>query len=130
MIDAYLALDPKDINAQGIRFIDRLLDPAGLDSAQLRQLVDSVGPEVLRHAAGITFWEDSASTAVRVMRAAAATKGVAPVAPAFALLLRGRLREALEIAPENDFVKAMMAYAGVMPPDSARAFLAQLAVKP
>jgi eukaryotic-like serine/threonine-protein kinase len=129
-IDAYLALDPKDINAQGIRFVDRLLDPAGLDSLELKQLIDSVGPEVLRHAAGISFWEDSASTAVRVMRAAAANKGVAPVAPAFALLLRGRVREALEIAPENDFVKGMMAFAGIMPADSAETFMTQLAVKP
>jgi tetratricopeptide (TPR) repeat protein len=129
-IDAYLALDPKDINAQGIRFIDRLLDPAGLDSLEIAHLVDSVGPEVLRHAAGISFWEDSASTAVRVMKAAAANRGVAPVAPAFALLMRGRLREAREVAPENDLVKAMLAFVGVIPADSARAYYTQLATKP
>jgi serine/threonine-protein kinase len=128
-IGRYLALDPKDINAQGIRFLDRLLEP-GLDSADIVQLVDSVGPDVLRHASAIGFWEDSASTALKVMRAAT-RKGATPAnSPAFTLMLRGRLREAREAAPENDFVRAMLAFVGILPPDSGNALIERLAANP
>jgi len=129
-IDAYLALDPKDVNAQGIRLIDRLLRERSGDSAQLARIVDSVTPEVLRHAAVIVFWEDSSSTALKVMRTAAASRRVAPVSPGHALLLRGRLREAREAAPENDLIRAMLAYTGVIPPDSAGPLLTEFLSRP
>jgi serine/threonine-protein kinase len=129
-IDAYLALDPKDVNAQGIRFVDRLLrTPAG-DTLGVAHLVDSVTPEVLRHASGIVFWEDSAQTALRVMRAAAEHRAAPPIAPAMALLLRGRAREARTLVPDNDLVRAMLAVVGVLPRDSAQAFFAELMGRP
>lgn len=129
-IDAYLALDPKDINAQGIRFIDRLLDPAGLDSVALVHLVDSVPPEVLRHASGVAFWEDSSQTGLKVFRVAADSGKIGKNQIASLLLLRGRMREALEVAPENAMARAMLAVAGGMTLDSTRAFMQRVALTP
>jgi serine/threonine-protein kinase len=124
-IDAYLALDPKDINARGVRFIDRLIDPRGLDSVALVRHVDSAEAELLRHIGGITLWGDSAHTAVRVFRIAA-DSGIFPRQQmAVALLVRGRLREARDAAPDNNFILAMVAYGGVTPGDSASAYFAR-----
>jgi hypothetical protein len=129
-IDAYLALDPKDINAQGIRFVDRLLAPAGLDSLELVRLVDTLKTEVLRHAAGLGFWEDSSQTGLDVFRIAA-DSGLIPKAQlAFLLLLRGRMREARELAPDNALVLGTMASSGALPPDSARAFIERTVTTP
>jgi serine/threonine-protein kinase len=120
---AYLALDPKDINAQGIRFVDRVLAPGGLDSVDLARLVVSLSAEVLRHAAGLGFWEDSTHTALEVFRVAADSGLIPKTQLAFLLLLRGRLREARALAPDNGLVLGTMAAVGALPPDSAQAFI-------
>jgi serine/threonine-protein kinase len=120
-IDPYLALDPKDINAQGIRFIDRVIGPAADDTVALARLVDSVGPEVLRHAAGIGFWENPAHTSLRVFEIAIDSGGIPRNQAAFLLVLRGRMREALEAGSDNPLVLGMQAITGVLPADSARA---------
>jgi serine/threonine-protein kinase len=122
-IERYLALDPKDINAQGIRFVDRLLARDGLDSLALVRLVDSVGIPVLRHATGVAFLEDSAETGLNVFRIAADSGLVPKQQMAFLLLQRGRLREARAIAPEHGFVLGTLALMGILSPDSTRAFL-------
>jgi eukaryotic-like serine/threonine-protein kinase len=139
-INAYLALDPKDINAQGIRFVDRLLGPTGRDSTALERLVDSVAVQVLVHASGIAFWEDSAQTGLRVFKSAA-DSGKFPHAQVVALLaLRGRLREAAALVPPPDappnwiginrIVRGMMAATGMLGADSARAVLRELTTAP
>jgi serine/threonine-protein kinase len=129
-INAYLALDPKDINAQGIRFVDRLLSPVGRDSLALTRLVDSVDVRVLQHAAGVGFWEDSLGTGLRVFQIAIDSGKIPRPQAAFLLLLRGRLREARQVAPDNNYVNAVLAAFGVLPPDSARPVIERVSQNP
>ena len=129
-INAYLALDPKDINAQGIRFVDRVLSPVGRDSVALTRLVDSVDVRVLQHAAGLGFWEDSAGTGLRVFEIAIDSGKIPAVQAAFLLALRGRLRAARAVAPDNPLVLGMAALMGVLPADSARARFQQVLTTP
>ncbi len=129
-INAYLALDPKDINAQGIWFVDRLLGPTARDSAALVRLVDSVGPQVLFHATGIALWEDSAQTGLRVFQIGLDSGAFQKQQVVGLLAMRGRLREARAMAPDNRGVLGMLAATGMLGEDSARAVLRQLTTTP
>ena len=133
-IRAYLALDPKDINARGIRFLSALLD-AGADSRAAARLIDTLPASVLTHAlaGGLARWPDSAETAIKVLRRrmeAGVTEpdpqlfGGAPPKLLLALLLgyRGHLREAVELMG-SDLPAAYLhaALLGIIPADSADA---------
>ncbi|MGH7676658.1 MAG: hypothetical protein ACREMV_15445, partial [Gemmatimonadales bacterium] len=134
----YLALDPKDINARGIRFIAGLLDPARLRSDEGRRLIDTIPPDVVRHAlvGGLARWADTAETALRILKARAAAGDTAQLFGfgtrgfyTAVLAYRGHLREAAEVAPPylGGSVLLFRALVGAVPPDSADAGFAQLA---
>ena len=129
-INAYLALDPKDVNAQGIRFVDRVLGPTGRDSLALVRLVDSVPLRTLQHAGGLGIWEDSASTGLRVFQIAADSGTIPRDQAAFLFAVRGRLREARDYGPANPLALGMSAMVGLMPQDSARAYFQRVLTTP
>ena len=136
-IRAYLALDPKDVNARGIRFLDGLLSAAA-DSRVVVRLIDTVPPAVLTHAliGGLGRWPDSAETAVNVLRRRVekngdpdpAFFGGAPpkVLLAVELAYRGHLREAVALSG-TDVALAYLAAAllGIVTADSADAAVTQ-----
>ncbi|MGH9258523.1 MAG: tetratricopeptide repeat protein, partial [Acidimicrobiales bacterium] len=137
-IRPYLALDPKDINARGIRFIAGVLDPARLRSDEGRRLIDTTPPDVVRHAlvGGLARWADTAETALRILKARAAAGDTAQLfgigTTGFytaVLTYRGHLREADESAPTElaGYVLSFRALVGSAPPDSADAVFAQWA---
>ena len=128
---AYLALDPKDVNAQGIRVMDQLIELRG-DVRGRQRLLDTVPAEALRHAWSTTFaWPDSAETAVALVRAmqrrarGSDTFGVRfPVTGS--LLFRGHLREVLREAPPQ--ARSAIAEAGAnggLPADSVSRLFAR-----
>jgi len=137
-IRPYLALDPKDINARGIRFIAGLLDPAKLRSDEVRRLIDTVPPDVVRHAlaGGLARWADTTETALKVLEARRAGGdsarffgfGVRPFHAAI-LAYRGHLREAAQLADADPagYVMLFRAMVGAAPPDSVDAVFAQWA---
>ena len=131
-INAYLSLDPKDVNAQGIRFVDRVLGPTGRDSVALEHLVDSVELRVLQHAGGLGIWEDSASTGLRVFQLAADSGKIGRDQAAFLFAVRGRLREARPYAQTlaTSTVLGMSAMVGIIPQDSARAHFQRMLTTP
>jgi serine/threonine-protein kinase len=96
-IDGYLALDPQDVNARGIRLLASLLDRPGKVPPGV---LDSVPLEVARHVlvGGVGRWPDSAETGMRFALAAhekwADSLGLQPLLPALQLAYRGHLGEA------------------------------------
>jgi eukaryotic-like serine/threonine-protein kinase len=124
-IDAYLALDPKDVNAQGVRALAALLEPG--DGA-VADAVDSLPVEVVRHmlAGGIGRWPDSAETGRRLAQAARTrwgdSLGLSPMLPALQLAYRGHLREAFSrFGPAAPVVVLWGGMLGVLPPDTVDA---------
>ncbi len=137
-IRPYLALDPKDINARGIRFIAGLLDPAALRSDEGRRLIDTIAPDVVRHAlvGGLARWADTSETALRILEARRAGHDSAQVlgfgfTPFHTGILayRGHLRDAAEVAPPFlvGYILLFRAMAGAISADSADSAFAQLA---
>jgi serine/threonine-protein kinase len=135
-IRPYLALDPKDINARGIRFIASLLDPGRLRGDEFRRLIDTVPADVVRHAlaGGLARWADTAETALRVLEARRAGGdsaqffgyGLRPF-QAGILAYRGHLREAAEFVPPDfaGYVLLFRAQVGAAPADSADTVFAE-----
>jgi len=75
--DAYLRLDPTDVNAPGIRLAALMLDPARSHAPETARMMDSVSPYVL-HEAGrerLGWWADSGEAAIRVLRMLARRSG-------------------------------------------------------
>ena len=137
-IRPYLALDPKDINARGIRLIAGLLDPARIRSDEGRRLIDTVSMDVVRHAlsGGLARWADTAETALRVLETRRAGGDSAQLfGPGFRqfhtgiLGYRGHLREAAEVAPPwiAGYVLLFRGLVGAVPPDSVDARFAEWA---
>ncbi|MGH7646151.1 MAG: protein kinase domain-containing protein [Gemmatimonadales bacterium] len=135
-IRPYLALDPKDINARGIRFIAALIDPARLRSDEGRRLIDTIPADVVRHAlaGGLARWADTAETALRILEARRA-RGDSTAFFGFGLrgfhsailAYRGHLREAAEMAPPElaGYVLLLRGLVGAAPPDSIDAAFAE-----
>jgi eukaryotic-like serine/threonine-protein kinase len=136
-IAAYLALDPKDINARSIRLIERILDPA-LARHELDRLIDTTPPAVLTHAliGCLSRFADSGEVAVRAARSRLGK----PPDPAFFggatpdvllgvfLGYRGHLREADSLARAvvpTAFLS--LALLGAVPADSADRVFAEWA---
>ncbi len=124
----YLALDPEDPNAQGIRLAARLIDPAAAGSAATDRLLDTVPMIMLAHAMhnGLERWPDSAETALRVLRAHVRRHpspqdvpmyGFSRFALAYGLAYRGHLRESAQLGMAPTL---MVDYAlfGTIPRDS------------
>jgi len=70
-IRAYLALQPSDVSAEGIRLLDQLSDPSTAASAETRRSLDQAAIEELSWAALMSgSWVDSGETSVRLRRVA------------------------------------------------------------
>ncbi|MGH7538857.1 MAG: hypothetical protein ACREMF_09495, partial [Gemmatimonadales bacterium] len=137
-IQPYLALDPKDINARGIRLVARLIDPDQAHTPETRRLLDTISSQVLIHAiaGGLGRWPDTAETGLRLIQARLTIPGESDSAQLagatlrqFAmgvLFYRGHWREAAELAQDLEMAGAVFLYRalfGAIPPDSAdRAF--------
>jgi serine/threonine-protein kinase len=118
--DAYLALQPKDVNAAGIRLVRDLLTGGSAATAAL----DRATPAELFHAAtSAAGAADTGEIGVQIARALHARGAPADSLTnryrlAFALAARGRLREALPLAQGHPWQAEVVAQ-GALPADSA-----------
>ncbi|MEP7064580.1 MAG: serine/threonine-protein kinase [Gemmatimonadota bacterium] len=115
-LKAYLAAGPTEVDAEGMRLLYALSDPAAAGSAETRHMLDTASAEQLQHAAAAAEeWPDSGETFVRLLRLAA--EGRRASMPNFAdsakrarrlsfgLTMRGHLREALAISRTAEAVE-------------------------
>jgi hypothetical protein len=103
---AYLAQNPTDAEADGMRLVDRLTDPARATSPETRQILDTASVGQLATAApGILEWPDSGETLIGLgpyyLKAKSHGHAVDSATRlrrvAGALALRGHLRSALAL---------------------------------
>jgi serine/threonine-protein kinase len=120
-IRGYLALDPRDVNAQGIRTLAALLD----GSADGAGLLDTLPPPVLRFLAvnGLGRWPDSAEAAMRLVLDAWERHGdslhLPPQLPAQILAYRGHFAEAFaRFGPKAPAVALWGGLLGALPADT------------
>ncbi len=70
---AYLAQNPTDVDADGLRLAAKLFDPAEARSPEVARLLDTASADVLFNASmPFRFWPDSAETNVRLLQLIAA----------------------------------------------------------
>jgi serine/threonine-protein kinase len=143
--DAYLRLDPTDVNAPTIRLAALLLDPQRSQAPETARMIDSSDAPLLHEAAlgHLRWWADSSEAAIRVLRVLArrSGRGIWPDTLmyhqflALGLTFRGHLREAYAVdrtllldqtaSPYTNFEDPFRALAvlGVIPESvSARTF--------
>ena len=119
---AYLAQNPTDVDAEGMRLAWRLTDPALAETPETRKMIDTASFDQLQHGGvGLIQWADTGETVVRLGRIMmAGARGPAPRFPdsaraarrlGSALALRGHAREALSVR-HNDENLAMAMIAG------------------
>jgi hypothetical protein len=142
--DAYLRLDPTDVNAPGIRLAALMLDPARSDAPETARLIDGAPTFVLLDALNhLGWWADSGEAALRLLRPLARRKAssfwpdtlMLHQFLAAGLAYRGHLREAyaadrtllldLAASPYSNFEDPFRALAvlGVIPESvSARTY--------
>jgi len=131
-IAPYLALDPKDVNADGIRLTARLIDPERVRSPETRSLLDTIPVAVLWHAnfGGLGRWPDTAETLLRAARTRSQRAPQGDSARlqqivAIGLTYRGHLREAAEqasVQANPQWAAGLFLYRalfGIIPADSA-----------
>jgi hypothetical protein len=105
---AYLAQNPTDLEADGMRLVARLTDPVLAATPETQQILDTVSAEQIQHVApAILEWPDSGETLVRrlgrhYLRAKSRGPEVVDSArrlrrAALAFSLRGHVREALAL---------------------------------
>ena len=128
---AYLALDPHDVQAQGVRLMQRLLDPLTAPSFNADSAVANADPQVLQSAFGILApLMDSAETQVAMARTLleAVHSGRAPgdmargvqASYTMTLVMRGHLAQALATADTAQWLPfAEAAFLRAVPADSA-----------
>jgi tRNA A-37 threonylcarbamoyl transferase component Bud32/tetratricopeptide (TPR) repeat protein len=74
--DAYLRLDPTDVNAPGIRLAAPMLDPARSYAPETARMIDSADPfELIAALNHLGWWADSGEAALRILRSLARRKG-------------------------------------------------------
>ncbi len=138
---AYLALDPTDQEADGIRALTSLLGTDGLRDASSSSLLDTLSSEALQQAWLLARrFPDSAETAIHILRLSASGKHdgagwitnpvVRRALLVRALAYRGHLREASEllgtnIGPRESETFALLVALGGVPRDTARAVFAR-----
>ena len=107
--DAYLRLDPTDVNAPSTRLAALMLDPERSHAPETARMIDSATPFVLYEAGfeDLGWWADSGEAAVRLLRELTTRNGTG-VDPwsdtlmydqflAFQLAYRGHLQEAYAV---------------------------------
>jgi hypothetical protein len=108
---AYLAQHPTDAQADGMRLIARLTDPALANTPETQQILDTASLEQLQTAGpAILEWPDSGETLVRLARHYRTSKSRYPLMDstrrvrraATAYALRGHLRSALALHKSSD----------------------------
>jgi serine/threonine-protein kinase len=127
----YMRVTPRDNLHRGVRLVRLLLDAQLAETTAVRQLLDSVSPEVLVSARTILRrWPDSAETAVRLSRLLARRQPTSlSRSPDTALMrqrlaeelaFRGHFHEAAAVASNRDLrIVAELAFLGAIPVDSA-----------
>ena len=128
---AYLALDPHDVQGEGVRLMQRLLAPDRPSGDEADSLVARASPEVLQAAFSIVVpVMDSAETQVAMARALVASVRAGRIPQELAggisatyvraLLLRGHVAGALALADSGESIPFLeAAFLRVIPPDSA-----------
>jgi serine/threonine-protein kinase len=128
-LSAYLAQNPTDVDAEGMRLLSRLADPALANTSETRQMLDAASAVQLRHAAAATMqWGDSAESIVRLGRLMSAARrresqrqldSVRLGHPSsFALSLRGHALDAMAAGPAPELI-AELGILGAIPPAQA-----------
>ena len=118
-LSAYLAQNPTDVDAEGMRLAWRLTDPALATTAETRKMLDTASFDQIQHGAvGLIEWADTGETVVRLARIL--REGSLGPSPRFqdsariarrfatALAMRGHAREALAVASNEDHLSMAM----------------------
>ncbi|MEO6210123.1 MAG: hypothetical protein ABIQ10_08375, partial [Gemmatimonadaceae bacterium] len=132
-LKAYLAQNPTDVDAAGMRLADRLTDPALAGSAETRHMLDTASALQMQHAAvGLIEWPDSGETVVQMGRIlVTGSRGPSQRITdslkwqrrqALALSLRGHLREAVAMHRNSELLGVAM-IAGETPTAPADSFI-------
>jgi serine/threonine-protein kinase len=128
--DAYLALEPRDVFADGVRLARLLIDPRRARSRATEEVLDTASADLLVAALEVVRpWPDSAHTAVRLAsllernRRSSIPDYLDPefmmAERAVSLAFRGRFREAFEVAGGRfGWIVAGAAALGALPPDT------------
>ncbi|HLB10729.1 MAG TPA: hypothetical protein VK617_14420, partial [Gemmatimonadaceae bacterium] len=112
---AYLAQNPTDVDAEGMRLASRLSDPALAGTPETREMLDTASADQLQHASNaVAEWGDSAQTLVRLQRLIVAGRHHRDAAFAdtartrrrltFALASRGLGAEAMKNKPTGELL--------------------------
>jgi tetratricopeptide (TPR) repeat protein len=130
----YLALGPRDVNADGSRMVERLLD--SLPGSDMPALIGGLpGHAIITAFNALDRLPDSAETAIKIGRILASRSwsvvplnrpGFTPRLLAVALLARGHLRAGYAAIPENMHSAGLPVFAeaavmGAVPPEDAAA---------
>jgi hypothetical protein len=123
--DAYLARNPRDVEAQGLQVAATLADPT-LSPRTRMAIVDTLSLDVIRRAfPALLQLADSAEVAVTLARAGlrhatASARRLWTINLAYALSTRGHIAEAWSLALESrNYVAGEIAGLGLVPTDSA-----------
>jgi TolB-like protein len=125
---AYLAQNPTDVDAEGMRLAWRLTDPALAGTEETRRIIDTASVDLLQHGVtGLIEWPDSGETILRIARQIRA-RSLGPSARfdsvrtarhlSSLLMLRGHAREALSVR-RSDETLALAMVAGETPAPAA-----------
>jgi hypothetical protein len=131
LISKYLALRPAVSEAQGMRLLDAMLDPARTRSPEVQRMLDMASADALFSLNMATrSWPDSADIVLRSMRALLRPRAVtsrlmaheaAKQLPSAVLGMHGHLREALRAPPVYEGATTLAGQLGILPDDSVRA---------
>ncbi len=126
-IQPYLALQPRDVNAAGIRILAQLIAPRARDAPETQRLLDTVSLGALRHAiiGGLAQWLDTGETLLHLLerteprwRATADSATMRRNRTVF-LAFRGHLREAAtDLDGADPALHYALGIAGTLPADS------------
>lgn len=126
-IEPYLALDPRDVNAAGIRILAHFIDPGASEQPETERLLDTASLDALRHAVigGMGLWLDTGETVLDLLERTEPRWRATPDSTALRrtravfLAFRGHLRE---VAADRDAAGTALHYAlgvaGTLPADS------------
>jgi serine/threonine-protein kinase len=132
----YLARTPTDVEANGMRLVDRLSDPSEVNSAETTRMLDTASNDEINRAINATFtWADTGETALRLQRLInpsrrssnprAADTARARRRLGDRLMDRGHADAAFANGPSQRWQQGVIAMLGGYTADSVRALFAQ-----